>query len=176
MHAGLLEDATKIWWDIRPSARYPTLETRIFDVCTTLDDAVALAALTMCLLRMLYRLRVKNQRWRIYNSMLLYENRWRAMRYGTDESLLDLARGQLVPFGELVEEMLILTEQDAVALDCQTEVAHVREIIARGTSAHRQVGVYESSVADGASHEEALRAVVRFLIEETAVGATLSEN
>jgi carboxylate-amine ligase len=172
VHAGLLEDATKIWWDIRPSARYPTLETRIFDVCTNLDDAVALAALTVCLLRMLYRLRVKNQRWRIYNSMLLYENRWRAMRYGTDESLLDLARGQLVPFGELIEEMLLLTEQDAVALDCQAEVVHVREIIARGTSAHQQVTVYEEAIAGGVSHEEALRAVVRFLIEQTAAGAT----
>jgi len=172
VHAGLLEDATKIWWDIRPSARYPTLETRIFDVCTNLDDAVALTALTMCLLRMLYRLRVKNQRWRIYNSMLLYENRWRAMRYGTDESLLDLARGQLVPFGELIEEMLLLTEQDAIALDCQAEVAHVREIISRGTSAHRQVAVYEEAIAGGTSHEEALCAVVRFLIEQTAAGAT----
>ena len=172
VNAGLLEDATKIWWDIRPSARYPTLETRIFDVCTSLDDAVALTALTMCLLRMLYRLRVRNQRWRIYNAMLLYENRWRAMRYGTDGSLLDLARGQLVPFGELIEEMLSLTEEDAVALDCQAEVAHVRNIITRGTSAHRQLSVYEEALAGGAVHEEALRAVVKFLIEQTAVGAT----
>jgi len=175
VHAGLLEDATKIWWDIRPSARYPTLETRIFDVCTNLDDAVALAALTMCLLRMLYRLRVKNQRWRIYNSMLLDENRWRAMRYGTDDSLLDLARGRLVPFTELIEELLVLIEQDAVALDCEAEVTHVRKIVARGTSAHRQVTVYEEAVAGGAAHEEALRAVVLFLIEETAVGATVQE-
>ncbi len=174
VNAGLLEDATKIWWDIRPSARYPTLETRIFDVCTNLDDAVALTALTMCLLRMLYRLRVKNQRWRIYSKMLLDENRWRAMRYGTDESLLDLARGKLVPIGELVEEMLVLTEQDAEALDCQAEVAHVREIVARGTSAHRQVDVYEWAMAAGATQEEALREVVRYLIEATAKGATLS--
>ena len=174
VNAGLLEDATKIWWDIRPSARYPTLETRIFDVCTNLDDAVALTALTMCLLRMLYRLRLKNQRWRIYSKMLLDENRWRAMRYGTDESLLDLARGKLVPIGELVEEMLVLTEQDAEALDCQAEVAHVREIVARGTSAHRQVDVYEQAMAVGASQQEALREVVRYLIKATADGATLS--
>ncbi len=170
VNAGLLEDATKIWWDIRPSARYPTLETRVFDVCTSLDDAVALAALTMCLLRMLYRLRIKNQRWRIYNPMLLYENRWRAMRYGTDEPLLDLARGQLVPFAELTEELLSLIEQDAVALDCQAEVAHVQKISARGTSAHRQVEAYQAALDGGASHEEALRAVVHFLIEETAIG------
>ncbi len=171
VEAGLLEDATKIWWDIRPSARYPTLETRIFDVCTNLEDAVSLAALTMCLLRMLYRLRIKNQRWRIYNPMLLYENRWRAMRYGTDESLLDLARGQLVPFAELVEELLSLVEEDYIALDCEAEVLRVREIIARGTSAHRQIKVYEEAITGGAAHEEALRAVVRFLIKETAVGA-----
>lgn len=172
VHAGLLEDATKIWWDIRPSVRYPTLETRIFDVCTNLEDAVSMAALTMCLLRMLYRLRIKNQRWRIYNSMLLYENRWRAMRYGTDESLLDLARGRLVPFAELVEELLVLIEQDAVVLDCQAEVAHVRDIVGRGTSAHAQVAAYEKAISDGAAHDEALRAVVRFLIEETAVGTS----
>jgi len=172
VNAGLLEDATKIWWDIRPSARYPTLETRIFDVCTNLDDAVALAALTMCLLRMLYRLRIKNQRWRIYNPMLLYENRWRAMRYGTDESLLDLARGQLVPFAELTEELLLLVQEDAEALDCQAEVAHVQNIAARGTSAHRQVEAYKAAIDAGSSHEEALRAVVHFLIEETAVGTT----
>ncbi|MDP6674068.1 MAG: carboxylate-amine ligase, partial [Gammaproteobacteria bacterium] len=155
----------------RPSARYQTLETRIFDVCTSLDDAVALAALTVCLLRMLYRLRLKNQRWRIYNAMLLYENRWRAMRYGTDDSLLDLARGRLVPFSELVEELLSLIEQDAAALDCEAEVARVREIIARGSSAHRQVAAYEEAIAAGETQEAALRAVVAFLIKETAVGS-----
>ncbi len=170
IQAGLLEDATKIWWDIRPSARYPTLETRIFDVCTDLDDAVALAALTRCVLRMLYRLRVKNQRWRIYSPMLLYENRWRAMRYGTDETLLDLARGQLMPFAQLIDELLELVADDAVALDCVAEVAHVRKIAARGTSAHRQVAVYEAAVGDGADHQQALHAVVRALIEETAAG------
>jgi carboxylate-amine ligase len=170
VNAGLMEDGTKIWWDIRPSARYPTLETRIFDVCTSLDDSIALAALTTCLLRMLYRLRVKNQRWRIYNSMLLYENRWRAMRYGTDEGLLDLAKGELVPFADLAEEILALTAADAEALNCQSEVAHVREILKRGTSAHRQVAVYEQAIKQGADKKAALREVVAFLIGETARG------
>ena len=171
VNAGLLEDATKIWWDIRPSARYPTLETRIFDVCTRLDDAIALAALTMCILRMLYRLRIKNQRWRIYNAMLLNENRWRAMRYGTDDSLLDLAKGELVPFPQLVEEILAIVEKDAEALGCQAEVMHLREITARGTSAHRQVEVYEQAKKAGADKKEALRQVVAFLIDETAKGS-----
>jgi carboxylate-amine ligase len=170
INAGLMEDGTKIWWDMRPSARYPTLETRIFDVCTSLDDAIALAALTACLLRMLYRLRVKNQRWRIYNAMLIYENRWRAMRYGTDDSLLDLAKGELVPVGVLVEEILALTQKDAEALNCEAEVAHLREIVKRGTSAHKQVEIFERAKQKGANKEEALREVVSFLIEETARG------
>ena len=171
VRAGLLEDATKIWWDLRPSARYPTLETRIFDVCSNLDDAVALAALTVCLLRMLYRLRVKNQRWRIYNRMLLNENRWRAMRYGTDGSLLDLAKGELVPFPQLVDEMLVLVAEDAEVLECQPEMEHLRKLVVRGTSAHRQSEVYTQASEAGADQKEALREVVKFLIEETAGNA-----
>ena len=171
VRAGLLEDATKIWWDIRPSARYPTLETRIFDVCTTLEDAVALAALTTCTLRMLYRLRVKNQRWRIYNAMLLRENRWRAMRYGTDESLLDLARGELVGFPQLIDEIQAIVEKDADALGCQAEIAHLSEIVRRGTSAHRQVQIYQQALENGMDKKAALREVVAYLIEETAAGA-----
>ncbi len=171
VNAGLLEDATKIWWDIRPSARYPTLETRIFDVCTNLEDAVSLAALTACLLRMLYRLRVKNQRWRVYNPMLLKENRWRAMRYGIDESLLDLAKGELVPVPDLIEEIQVIVEKDAEALGCQAEIAHLTDIVTRGTSAHRQVSIYEQALAEGRDEKDALREVVRWLIDETATGA-----
>lgn len=78
--AGLIEDATKIWWDLRPSARFPTLELRICDVCTRLDDAITVAALFRCLARMLYRLRRDNQRWRSYERFLVNENRWRALR------------------------------------------------------------------------------------------------
>jgi carboxylate-amine ligase len=170
INAGLLEDATKIWWDLRPSARYPTLETRIFDVCTRLDDAVGLAALTTCLLRYLYRLRQNNQRWRIYSPMLLNENRWRAMRYGMDEGLLDLAKGTIVPVADLLDEIIELIDEDAQALGCVDEVHHAREILARGTSAHGQERAYDRARQAGASEKEALREVVDFLIEETARG------
>lgn len=170
VNAGLLEDATMIWWDLRPSARYPTIETRIFDVCTSLDDAVSLAALTACITRMLYRLRLVNQRWRLYNRMLLNENRWRAMRYGFDEGLIDLAKGELVPFPDLLEEIIELVSEDAKALGCQKEILHLREILKRGTSAHRQVAIYETATAEGATTREALDEVVKFLIEETATG------
>jgi carboxylate-amine ligase len=168
--AGLIEDTTKIWWDLRPSAKFPTLETRIMDVCTRLDDTVSLAALLVCIFRMLYRLRTNNQRWRIYTPMLIRENRWRAMRYSFDEGLIDLAKGAVVPFEELLNEMLCLIAEDAEALGCTDEVNNLRHILQRGTSAHRQLKKYELEIAGGASHEEALQAVVGKLIHDTAEG------
>ena len=137
------------------------------DVCTDLDDAACLAALTVCLMRMLYRLRKDNQRWRAYSRMLVSENRWRAMRYGPDEGLIDFGRGEVVPFATLLEELLELVEEDAAALGCVAEVAHARTILERGTSAHRQVRAYEQALGAGMSKQEALRAVVDRLIDET---------
>ena len=168
--AGLIEDSTRIWWDLRPSARYPTLETRVMDVCTRLDDTVALAAMLVCILRMLYRLRTANKRWRIYTPMLIRENRWRAMRYSFDEGLIDFAKGNVVPFAELLDEMLGLIDEDADALGCTKEVTSVREILSRGTSAHRQLASFEKSKDSGASTDAALQAVVDTLIEDTARG------
>ena len=170
IEAGLIEDATKIWWDLRPSARYPTLETRIMDVCTRIDDTVALASLLVCVFRMLYRLRTRNQRWRIYTPMLIRENRWRAMRYSFDEGLIDLAKGAVVPFEDLLDELLSLVAEDARALGCVEELAGVRNIMSRGTSAHRQLRCYELQRASGAGVEESLQAVVDLLIADTAQG------
>ena len=167
---GLIHDTTKLWWDLRPSWRYQTLETRIMDCATSVDDAACLAALVQSTLRMLFRLRHGNQQWRTYPHMLLTENRWRAMRYGTDEGLLDLARGELVPFPELLEEMITLLREDALALGCLAEIEHARTILQRGTSAHRQMRVYNEAKARGASEREALVAVVDWLIQETAAG------
>jgi carboxylate-amine ligase len=168
INAGLIEDATKIWWDLRPSDRYPTLEVRVADVCTRLDDAVTIAAFVVCILRMLYRLRCENQRWRMYAPMLLMENRWRAMRYSFDEGLIDLAKGKVVPLSDLVEELIEILHKDAEDLGCLADIERARSILERGTSAHRQVRVFEAALADGASETEALHAVVDQLIEETA--------
>ena len=170
INAGLLEDASKIWWDLRPSARYPTLETRIMDVCTRLDDAVSLAAINLCITSMLYRLRRDNKRWRVYAAMLSNENRWRAMRYSFDEGLIDLAKGEVVPFKVLLEELLGLIAFDAETLECQTEVQRSRDILRRGTSAHQQLGIYKTALDQGSSKDEALIAVVDWLISETAYG------
>ncbi|MEQ8504663.1 MAG: carboxylate-amine ligase [Rhodospirillales bacterium] len=166
--AGLIEDATKLWWDVRPSARFPTLEMRIADVCTLMDDALAVAALFACILRMLYRLKTNNQRWRVYSQMLIEENRWRAQRYGTDEGLVDFGKGEVVPFGQLIDEITSLIDEDVQALGCTEQIAHLKTILARGTSAHRQVKTYEDAVAAGADRDKALIAVVDRLIAETA--------
>lgn len=165
--AGLLEDGSKIWWDVRPSVRFPTLELRIPDVCTRLEDGIAIAALYLCLLRMLWRLKRNNQRWRRYSRMLIQENRWRAQRYGLDEGLVDFGKGIIVPYAALLEEMIALVREDAEALDCLPELEGCRSILQRGTSAHRQVAVFEDALARGASRQEALKAVVDFLIAET---------
>ncbi len=165
--AGLIEDATKLWWDLRPSERFPTLEMRIADSCTSLDDSLAIAALFRCVLRMLWRLKRQNQRWRIYSRMLLDENRWRAQRYGTDRGLVDFGRGAIVPYAELLEEILALIDQDARHFGCLDEVSHARAILARGTSAHRQLAVFDAAVAQGASRAQALVAIVDWLIAET---------
>ena len=170
VNAGLIPDASKIWWDMRPSSRYPTLETRVMDVCTDLEDALSLAALVVCILRMLYRLRLANKRWRNYNRMLLNENRWRAMRYSFDQGLLDLAKGQLVPVPDLIDELLELIRDDADAIGCLDEVVRCRDIFARGTSAHHQLRVYEDAIEKGAEQHDALCQVVDYLIEETAKG------
>ena len=168
--AGLIEDSTKIWWDLRPSGRYPTLETRIMDVCTRLDDAISITALLVCIMRMLYRLRRANQRWRIYTPMLIRENRWRAMRYSFDEGLVDFAKGRVVPFAELLDDVLGLVAEDAEALGCVEELASVRDIVSRGTSAHRQLKAYELAQAAGSNKEECVRAVVDMLVADTADG------
>lgn len=168
INAGVIEDSTKIWWDMRPSGRFPTLEARIMDVCTRMDDAISLAALLVCIMRMLYRLRLNNQRWRTYSRMLVMENRWRAMRYSFDEGLIDFAKGRIVPFEDLLDDILDLTYEDARALDCEQEVASVRDILGRGTSAHRQLKAHELALAAGNSREEALQAVVDTLIGDTA--------
>ncbi len=167
---GAIEDATKIWWDLRPSHRFPTLEMRISDVCTRLDDAVAVAALFVCLCRMLYRLRRANQSWRSYPVLLLEENRWRAKRYGVEGTLFDFGKGTLVPFRELLEEILELIAEDAAAFGCEAEVAHARVIGREGTSADRQIAIYEQLIAAGASQSEALKGVVDMLIGETLQG------
>ena len=170
VNAGLIEDATKIWWDMRPSAKFPTIEMRIADVCTRLDDAITIGALFRCILRMLYRLRGRNQRWRSYSPFLLNENRWRAQRYGVSEGLVDFGKGRLVPFHYLIEELLELIAPDAEFFGCEAEVGRAREISTEGTSADRQLAIYAAEIEAGKSEQDALKTVVDRLMDETLEG------
>ena len=168
--AGVLKDGSMIWWDVRPHTIFPTLENRVADICTHMDDGITIAAMYACILSMLIRLRRTNQRWRHYSNMLIAENRWRAQRYGFEKGLVDFGRGEVVPYPELLEELLDLMRPDAERLDCVAEVEHAREILARGTSAHRQVAIYKDAIAAGASEQEALKLVVDWLVAETVRG------
>jgi carboxylate-amine ligase len=170
INAGVIEDATKLWWDLRPSDRFPTLEMRMTDICTRMEDTICVAALYRCLLRMLWRLRCNNQRWRIYDRVMLAENRWRAQRYGFDEGLIDFGKGEVVPFADLFEEIVELVREDAEFFDCVAEVEHGRTILERGTSAHKQIALWQEARRAGKDGPSALRDVVDMLVEETAHG------
>ena len=120
-----------------------------------------------CILRMLYRLRRSNQRWRRYSAMLVSENRWRAQRYGIDEGLVDFGKGEIVPVPALVEEIIELLTPDAQFFGCEAELNHARTILARGTSAHRQLRTYYASLDKGGDAHQALVDVVDQLVGET---------
>lgn len=168
VNTGSIQDATKIWWDIRPSSHFPTLEMRVADVCTNINDCAAIAATYQALISMLYRLRVKNQRWRIYPRLTLEENRWRAMRHGVNGELIDLGFGKTVPFAELINELVDLLAEDAERLGTKKELNHLKTIVKRGTSADRQRAIFNNTIKKGKSKPEALKLVVDHLIKQTA--------
>ncbi len=164
--SGAIEDASKIWWDVRPSARFPTLESRICDVSPRIEDTLTIAAATQCILRMLWRLRCRNQRWRIYDRFLVGENRWRAQRYGTAEGLIDFGAGHVKPMTDLAAELVELLERDARALGCWPELQRLPEMARAGTSADRQRAAYAGVRQAGGDHMAGLRQVVESLIDE----------
>jgi carboxylate-amine ligase len=163
---GIIEDTSKIWWDLRPSARFPTIETRITDVQPRMEHTLTLAALVQSTARMLTRLRQANQRWRLYDAFLINENRWRAIRFGGGGGLIDFGRREIVPLADLVDEWIALIEEDAEALGCLAEVQAARQILEHGTSADRQRAVLRAALDAGASRQEALMAVVEHLRTE----------
>jgi len=162
---GAIEDSSKIWWDIRPHGTFPTLEMRVADVCTYLEDGLAVASLYLCIVGMLQRLRRSNQRWRSYANMLIDENRWRAQRYGADEGLIDFGVGVKVPYSDLLDELVEMVAPEMQIYGCVDELIHARTIVERGTSADQQRKTYQAAIDSGASVEDALKAVVDWMIE-----------
>jgi carboxylate-amine ligase len=165
--ADVINDATFIWWDLRISARYPTLESRIADMCTRVDDAASIAALTQSILHYLYRMHRERKYRQVYSRFLIDQNRWRAMRYGLDEGLVDFDTAQVVPVADWLEQIVEMVRIDAEELGCSAELEHALEIPNRGTSAHLQIDTYERACQEGKAPAEALRDVVDMLIEET---------
>ncbi len=166
--AGAIADASFLWWALRPSVRYPTLEVRIADSCTRVGDTIAVAALYRCLVRLVDRRPELNRRLTGASRALAAENLWRAQRDGVRAELIDEVSGVAVPFAVHLEATLALVGEDANALECGREVEATRAIAAEGTSADRQLAVLAEARGRGLGGREALGAVVDWLAEATA--------
>jgi carboxylate-amine ligase len=165
--AGLIENASFIWWAMRPSLWHPTLELRIPDVCTRIEDGICIAALYRCLARHLFDHPELNADLGAVDRALAVENKWRAQRYGIKASFI--ARGSTAArtMNEAIDDLLDRLQADAEALDCVHEISHARAIVARGSSAHQQVQVYSQARIAGRSRPKALKDVVDFLLRTT---------
>ena len=164
-------DATKIWWDIRPHPIFGTLEIRIADVCTDINDTIAIAALIQAIVATLLKLRSNNQSWRTYRQYHITENKWRAVRYGTQGKLIDFGIGQQVAFSHLVQEILEIVDPVLDELNSRKEVQHIQQIVQQGTSAKQQIDIYEQALKqNNTNHDAALYNVVDYLANKTVAG------
>ena len=154
-----IDTGKKIWWDVRPHPAYGTLEFRMFDTATRVEEAVAIAALTQAIVVKLHRLYTHNQSWRIYRRALIEENKWRAARYGIEGKLIDFGREAEVPMRELMLELMELIDDVVDDLGSRSSVEYIHTILNEGTSAERQLRVYQQT-GD-------LKEVVRHLVMET---------
>lgn len=157
-----IEEPTKIWWDIRPHPKFPTLEFRMCDCVTRVDDVMAIAALLQAIVAKLIQLRKNNQSWRIYRRGLIAENKWRAIKDGIDGKLIDFGRQEEVPLRLLMHELLELIDDVVDGLGTRREIEHIRAILKEGTSADRQLRKYRET--------NDLKTVVDMLAEDTIRG------
>ena len=163
VETGSIPDASKIWWDLRPNWNYPTLEFRVCDVCTRVDEAVCIGAIFQAIIAKLWKLRRDNLSFRQYPAVFIEENKWRALRYGLDGKLIDLGKQTELPARELIREMLEWFLDDVLdELGSRKEVEYAFRIMDEGTSADRQLATFERT-GD-------LKAVVDQLILETEAG------
>jgi carboxylate-amine ligase len=163
VNTSCIPDGTKLWWDVRPNWKFPTLEFRICDVCTHIDEAVCIAAIFQAIIAKLWKLRRDNLTFRVYPTALIDENKWRAVRFGLDGKLMDLGKKQELPARELVREMIEWFLTDVLdELGTRKEVEHAFAILKNGSSADRQLAVFERT-GD-------LKAVVDHLVAETRAG------
>jgi carboxylate-amine ligase len=165
---GSLQSASSLWWAIRPSPRYPTLELRISDACTDPEDAVCIAGLFRALLRAAMLDPRLGARHNEMTRLLVEENRWRAKRHGLAASFIDIGRRRVLPAREWLEDLLALIGEHADALGCASALVQARRIVRRGTSADVQLALYRQRREQGGNRSAALRAVVEHLLAVTA--------
>jgi carboxylate-amine ligase len=170
VRSGAIADASFLWWTLRPSLKYPTLELRVADACTRLGDTIAIAALFRCLVRLVDRKPELNRGQTGASRAIAAENLWRAQRDGVRAAIIDPFLGEAIPFAAHLDRLLALVGEDADALGCTNEVEAVRVIAAKGTSSDLQAKVFAEARERGASEHEALRPVVDWLAETTASG------
>jgi carboxylate-amine ligase len=170
VEADIISDATYVWWALRPCLRHPTLELRLTDCCTAVEDTVAIAALYRAMVRHLVRERGTNAGFSAVVRALAEENRWRAQRYGTGGTYVDVISREAKPFPQLLDETLALLERDFAELEMMEQAAHLRHIVRRGTSAHRQVELYRAMRKGGRAPKQALRDVTKWLRASTEAG------
>jgi carboxylate-amine ligase len=161
--ARAIPDASFLWWALRPSLAFPTLELRVTDACTDPHDALAIAQLFRCLVRHLERVPDLYAGLHAGNQAMIEENLWRAQRHGFDAGLIDLGSGQLVPVRESLRSTLDALAEDIAALGCAAQIDHLKRILDIGTSAHRQQLQYQERRLAGDTHGEALAHVVQWL-------------
>ena len=143
-----IDNAKKIYWDIRPHPFFPTLEFRICDIPTRVDDTIAVAALFQAIIAKLNIMLDKNWGFRLYRRMYIQENKWRAVRWGLDGKLLDLGKQKEIPTRDLIRELLDFVDDVVDDLDSRKEIEHIHTILERGTSADEQLKVYAESGDD----------------------------
>ena len=163
VRTGCIPDGSKIWWDCRPHHKYPTLEFRICDICTKVDEAIAIAGIFQALVLWLWKLRQKNITFRVYRKELIDENRWRASRYGIDGKMIDFGKTEEMPARALVRELLDLISEEIDELGIRHHLKAIEDILMHGTSADRQLRVFDANEGD-------IKAVVDHLIAETKQG------
>jgi len=157
-----IDNAKKIWWDIRPHPHFPTLEFRICDIPMRVDETIAIAALCQAVIAKLYKLHEQNLSFRYYSRALIMENKWRAARYGLDGKLIDFGKQKEVPVRDLIGEILDFVSDVSEELDSVEEIGYIRRILEEGNGADRQLRIF----ADTGD----LNKVVDYVIEETASG------
>lgn len=164
------KDATKIWWDARPHPNWGTLEVRVADMCTTIDECISVAALVQSLVAKLMKLRNQNMSWRIYPSYLIAENKWRAVRYGTNGNLIDFGIEEEVPMRFLAREIIDFVDDVLDELGTRADVERILTIVDEGSSADRQLDTFRRVFNETQDRQTALFAVVDQLVAETKQG------